>query len=325
MALKFIKEDKISISGDVPLAATDIYVKNYIEMTKGSGKVVMFVCDQKLEHLNDAFVGPGISEQDADPEHMFRIASQSVIGCMAAQPGLIAKYGYTYPDIPYLVKINSTTKASDFGTAGVLGTIEQAYLMRRSGLNIVGIGYTMYIGSKNEHLLLQEAAQIVHQAHRKGLVTLMWAIDHEEDDAEQEPQQLAGNAGVALALGFDFVHLYEYVKEKNGIKAADRFNIVVKAAGLTQVSVRAGRINNVDEYLSILHEQINKTDISGTGVGRAIHQKSLKEAVNTLNAISAIVIAGDDLKTAKKVYETGKLSKGLKDVQKHYNDWKKQY
>lgn len=41
---------------------------------------MLFAGDQKVEHLNDDFFGPEVPEDDADPEHLFRIAAQSKIG-----------------------------------------------------------------------------------------------------------------------------------------------------------------------------------------------------------------------------------------------------
>jgi fructose-bisphosphate aldolase/6-deoxy-5-ketofructose 1-phosphate synthase len=75
-------------------------------MTKGSGRLMLFAGDQKVEHLNNDFYGEGIHPDDADPEHLFRIAAEAKIGVFATQLGLIARYGMDYPHVPYLVKLN---------------------------------------------------------------------------------------------------------------------------------------------------------------------------------------------------------------------------
>ena len=57
---------------------------------------MLFACDQKFEHLNDDFFGKNIAHaDDAEPEHLFRIGSQGVIGILAGQRGLIAQYAPT--------------------------------------------------------------------------------------------------------------------------------------------------------------------------------------------------------------------------------------
>lgn len=54
---------------------------------------MLFAGDQKVEHLNDDFYGDDIHPDDADPEHLFRIAAKAKIGLFASQLGLVARYG----------------------------------------------------------------------------------------------------------------------------------------------------------------------------------------------------------------------------------------
>jgi fructose-bisphosphate aldolase/6-deoxy-5-ketofructose 1-phosphate synthase len=100
---------KISIPLSVPKGQRDTYLKNYKLATKNTGHLFLFAGDQKVEHLNNDFVGKGIPEEVADPEHYFKIANKAHIGVFATQVGLMAKYGMDYPNIPYLIKINSKT------------------------------------------------------------------------------------------------------------------------------------------------------------------------------------------------------------------------
>ena len=116
---------------------------------------------------------------DNDPEHLFRIVSQARIGAFATQMGLIARYGTDYPDVPYLVKLNSktnlvkTSQADPFSTQWL--TVQQVYdLQKESGLNILGLGYTVYLGSEHEQEMLSQAAKLVYEAHQMGYVTLLW-------------------------------------------------------------------------------------------------------------------------------------------------------
>src|SRR5690606_25927528 len=104
-----ISREEVIVPLDVPKAMRETYIDNYMEITRGTGRLMLFAGDQKVEHLNDDFYGEGIPEDDADPEHLFRIASRSKIGVFATQLGLIARYGMDYRDVPYLVKINSKT------------------------------------------------------------------------------------------------------------------------------------------------------------------------------------------------------------------------
>src|SRR5690606_16266817 len=101
----------VHIPADVPADMAGTYEENYRLVTKDTGHLALFAGDQKVEHLNDDFFGATkagpIAEDDADPEHLFRIARDGVIGCFATQLGLVARYGPDYSDVPYLVKVNS--------------------------------------------------------------------------------------------------------------------------------------------------------------------------------------------------------------------------
>lgn len=72
---------------DVPKTERESYLKNYMEITRESGKLMLFAGDQKVEHLNDDFYGKEVPEDDANPEHLFEIASKSKIGVFATQLG----------------------------------------------------------------------------------------------------------------------------------------------------------------------------------------------------------------------------------------------
>ncbi|MDD1750985.1 MAG: aldolase, partial [Methanothrix sp.] len=196
---------------DVPKECRSKYKENYLKITKGSGRLMLFAGDQKAEHLNDDFFGPGIDPQDNDPEHLFRIAAAANIGVFAAQLGLIARYGMDYPDVPYLVKLNSKTNLVKTSQAEPCSPqwIDIAQVVdfkENSGLHILGVGYTIYLGSEHEGEMLHEAAQLVFQAHQAGLVTVLWIYPRGKAvKDEKDPHLIAGAAGVAATLGSDFV------------------------------------------------------------------------------------------------------------------------
>ncbi len=97
------------LPADVPKECEGRFLENFEKSTGGSGRLMLFAGDQKVEHLNDDFHGEDIPEEDNDPEHMFKIASRADIGVFATQFGLISRYGRDYRDVPYLVKLNSKT------------------------------------------------------------------------------------------------------------------------------------------------------------------------------------------------------------------------
>lgn len=288
---------------DVPRNARDEYIRNYTEITRGSGRLMLFAGDQKVEHLNDDFYGQGIAEDDADPEHLFRIASRGRIGVFATQLGLIARYGMDYPDVPYLVKLNSKTNLIKTSQADPLSRawldVPQVVEFRReSGLRILGVGYTVYPGSEHEAIMLREAARVVHESHRHGLVVVLWMYPRGKAvKDEHDPHLIAGACGVAAALGSDFVKV-NYPRAENPALA---FREAVMAAGRTKVICAGGSSDDPRAFLRRLHEQIHISGASGNATGRNIHQKPLEDAIRMCNAIYAITVEDRPLEEALRM------------------------
>ena len=104
-----ITRDQVRVPADVMPESRDEYIENFMKATRGTGRLMLFACDQKIAHLNKDFYGEGIDSADAEPQHLFEIGRQGVCGVLAGQRGLIAQYAADYPEINYLVKMNSKT------------------------------------------------------------------------------------------------------------------------------------------------------------------------------------------------------------------------
>ena len=303
-----INADDVIVPLDVPKSARESYIKNYLTITKKSGRLMLFAGDQKVEHLNDDFHGEGIHPDDGDPEHLFRIASRAEIGGFATQLGLIARYGMDYPDVPYLVKLNSKTNLvktsqSDPFSQQWFDVKQMVDFRLSSGLNILAVGYTVYLGSEYEAEMLRQAARIVYDAHQHGLITVLWVYPRGKAVAdEKEPHLIAGATGVAACFGSDFVKV-NYSK-KEGSESKELFKEAVLAAGRTKVVCAGGSSVDVKAFLQRLHDQIFVSGASGNATGRNIHQKSLEEAIRMCNAIYAITVIGKSVEEAVKVYNS---------------------
>jgi len=174
-------------------------------------------------------------------------------------------------------------------------------LKRDAKLNIVGVGYTLYLGSAYEAEMLHEASQIIYEAHQNGLIVVLWiyprgiAVKDEKD-----PHLIAGATGTALCLGADFVKV-SYPKKK-GVESAIALREAVNAAGRTGVICAGG--SSVDEmkFLQTVYDQIHISGARGNATGRNIHQKELNEAIKFCNAISAITYDNITPEEAYKKY-----------------------
>ena len=298
--------DNIKVPLDVPQECRTIYVENYLKITKGSGRLMLFAGDQKAEHLNDDFFGQGIDLQDNDPEHLFRIATVANIGVFAAQLGLIARYGMDYPNVPYLVKLNSKTNLvktaqADPSSSQWIDIAQVVSFKESSSLEILGVGYTIYLGSEHEGKMLREAAQLVFQAHQAGLVTVLWIYPRGNAvKDEKDPHLIAGAAGVAATLGSDFVKVN--YPQKAGEESALISREAVLAAGRTGVVYAGGESTDARLFLQRLHDQIHISGAAGNATGRNIHQRPLAEAVRLCNAIYSITVDNAGVDEAYKIY-----------------------
>lgn len=301
-----INKENVIVPLDVPKAMRETYVNNYMEMTRGTGKLMLFAGDQKVEHLNDDFYGEGVPEDDADPEHLFRIASQAKIGVFATQLGLISRYGMDYRDVPYLVKVNSKTNIVETSQADPFSNLwydvdQVAEFKENSGLKILGVGYTIYLGSEFEAEMLVQAAQVIYDAHQHGMLSVLWIYPRGEAvKDEKDPHLIAGATGVGACLGTDFVKV-NYPK-KEGAKSAEIFKEAIKAAGRTKVVCAGGSSDEAEAFLKKLYDQIHVSGAQGNATGRNIHQKPLDEAVRMCDAVYAITVEDASVEEALKIY-----------------------
>lgn len=301
-----ITAQDVKVPADVPPSKRETYIHNIMEITRGSGNFMLFAGDQKIEHLNDDYSGEGISSENADPEHMFRIASRAKIGAFASQFGLIARYGMDYSDVPYIVKMNSKTHLVPTEQAEAISRQLTTFhmideLSSESGLKIMGVGYTIYVGSEHETHMFAEAARIAYEAHRRGMVAIFWMYPRGKAvPNEKDPHIIAGAAGVGACLGADFVKV-NYPKVENG-NAAESLREAVQAAGRTRLICAGGATVGAEDYLRTLHDQIHIGGAHGTAIGRNIHQRSLEEAVRFCNAVYEIVVENKSVEEATNTY-----------------------
>ncbi len=296
----------VQVPFDVPKDAENTYIDNFLTMTRHTGRLMLFAGDQKVEHLNKDFFGEGISPDDNTPEHLFRVAQAGEIGVFATQLGLIARYGRDYADVPYLIKLNSKTnlvktdQMDPFSNQWI--DIDQVMEFKNNTrLNILAVGYTIYLGSEFEADMLRQAAQIVYEAHQAGFLTVLWIYPRGKAvKDEKDPHLIAGATGVAAALGSDFVKV-NYPRQE-GKESKEIFKEAVLAAGRTKVVCAGGSSIEPKAFLQQLHDQIFVSGAAGNATGRNIHQKSFDEAVRMCNAISAITLAGKSVDEAYDVF-----------------------
>ncbi len=305
-----ITRDQVKVPADVSPEMREVYIDNYMKATRETGRLMLFACDQKIEHMNKDFYdgGEDIDLADCEPEHLFRIADQGVCGVMAGQRGLIARYAADYPNINYLVKMNSKTNlvktSQEDPYSPLLHGLDAVLAMRDSGVNIVGLGYTIYLGSEYEATMMAEAGELIAEAHAEGLLVVLWIYPRGKAVlAEKGPDLIAGAAGVALCLGADFVKVNPPKPEGDDMRTpAEALAIASKASGRTGLVCAGGSTVDAETFLTQLYDQIHVGGACGNATGRNIHQRSLDEAVRLTRAISAVTLADYSVADALAVF-----------------------
>lgn len=284
---------KIKSPLSVPKAKKKEYEQNYKSLTNNSGRMLLIAGDQKVEHLNSDFFGPGISQEDASPKHLFDIAQASAGGVLATHLGFIARYGANYPKVPYIVKMNGKTNLginNEKDSSALWWSVADIVKFKKdSGLKIAGLGYTVYLGGKYEAEMLKEAAKMTYEAHQAGLLSIIWMYPRGAKVNEDDIHTIAGGAGVAAALNADFVKIKYPFKLKDKKKAAQAFKEAVLAAGETKIICVGGNKRPEEEVLEFLKLQIEISGSSGLAIGRNLHQRSLKEATEMIKKMAKII------------------------------------
>jgi fructose-bisphosphate aldolase/6-deoxy-5-ketofructose 1-phosphate synthase len=293
---------EIIIPADIPPEHHERFAQNYRMITHNTDHLFVFTGDHKIEHLNEDFQGADISPDAGYPDHLFNIAQHGSVGAFATQLGLITRYGNEYPHIPYIVKLNSKTNliprdAQDPLSSPLCSVDDVLKVQSDSGLSICGVGYTIYLGSSFEANMLTGASQAVLQAHRAGLVALLWVyprgkyVPHEHD-----LNLLAGAAGVAAALGADFVKLPLPHAESPLQKGA--LAPLIQAAGNTKIIASGGTRQPSLHFLEWVSQLIHE-GVAGVAVGRNIYQHDLAVACSLTDAVSALIYHNADLASAQ--------------------------
>lgn len=280
---------EINIPLDVPSNKKSAYETNFKAATQGGGNLFLFAGDQKIEHLNDDF-SKSLNYGNEDPEHLFRIAQGAKVGVFAAHLGLIARYGGKYKKIPYLIKLNGKSnlvKTQDPLSPALWSVDDVVSFKKSSGLKILGIGYTIYLGSEQETVMLKEAAQSIKSAHENGLLAVLWIYPRGKNvKNEKDVELIAGAGGLGLCLGADFIKLnYPF---DSSLASAKKAKEIIIAAGNSGIIFSGGQKINEKNFLNLIERQIKISGARGCAVGRNIHQNSLEKAIKLSNQISEI-------------------------------------
>ena len=255
----------------------------------GKGKLMILPIDQGLEHGPvDFFPNP----PSADPEFQFKLAVKGGYSGIALHLGLAEKYAPKYAGkIPIVLKINSKTRIppANEPVSPMTGSVEDAV---RIGAD--AIGYTLYVGSPNQHTDFTQFRKVKADAERYGMPIIMWAYPRGEaiDKKGGRNSLFAVDyaARVADELGADVVKLNVPVDDPKTrsmqrapydeleLSYEERVSKVVKTAGKCLVLFSGGGKTSDEEVIRRAKVCIEQ-GATGLIFGRNLWQREWDDAL----------------------------------------------
>ena len=230
---------------------------NLKKITK-KGKALYLAYDQGFEH------GPvEFNDKNVDPSYIIDIAKKGKFSAMIFQKGIAEKYHKEIKKskIPLIIKLNGKTNLfKGEPLSRQLCSVKEAISLGASA-----VGYTIYIGSEHENIMLKEFEKIEEEAHSKGLPVIAWIYPRGKSLEGRSPKELLAYAcRVGLEIGADIVKIHW----NNNLKD---LQWAVKSAGKTKVVV-AGGLKTDEKNLIDNAKKVMQSGAMGLAIGRNIWQ-----------------------------------------------------
>lgn len=267
----------------------------------GTGKMVIQAVDQGFEH------GPARSFMDnshsLDPEYHFQMAVDGKLSAYAAPIGWLASAVDNFVDkVPTILKMNSSNSLYDKSnppTQAMTATVDDALR-----LGCVAVGLTLYPGSDENLMLIEEAKEVIAEARSVGLPTILWSYARGGElskEGEAALDVISYGAHMACLLGAHIVKvkipsahiemkehksIYENVKKET---VADRIKHVVDCCfkGKRMVIFSGGEPKDDASLLNEI-KGIHQGGGFGSIIGRNIFKREKNNAIKILNEINKI-------------------------------------
>ena len=223
-----------------------------------NGKAIYLAYDQGLEHGSADF-----NDANINPLYVIDIAKKGVYNGIVFQKGVAEKYNNEIKKskIPLIIKLNGKTNLfKGEPISRILCSVKEAIKLGASA-----VGYTIYIGSQYENIMMKEFEELEREAHNKGIPVIAWVYPRGKSIEGKTSRELISYATrVGLELGADIVKVH-WNGNLNELKWA------VKAAGRTKVMIAGGLKKKESELLHNVRDAM-KAGAIGLAVGRNVWQ-----------------------------------------------------
>ncbi len=242
---------------------------NLKKITKNN-KCLYLAYDQGLEH------GPTSEEfndLNIDPSYIMDIAKKGKFNGVIFQKGIAEKY--YKGKIPLIIKLNGKTKLVKSEPL----SLQNCSVKEAIEIGAKAVGYTVYVGSEHEALMLKEFGKIEEEAHEHNIPLIGWMYPRGKSIEKETPEITEYAARVGLELGADIVKV-KYTGSK------ETFEKVVKVAGKCKVVCSGG--GKIPE-IELLKEVKNVMDAKSIGfaIGRNVWQHN--HPLKIIKAVKSII------------------------------------
>jgi class I fructose-bisphosphate aldolase len=284
----------------------------------GTGYLSILPVDQGIEHS----AGAAFSDNPMyfDPENIIKLAIEGGCNAVASSVGALGMVAKKYAGkIPFIVKLNHNDLLrypNDYDQI-MFGSVDEAVEM-----GAVGVGATIYFGSPESKRQIQEVSAAFHEAHEKGLFTVLWcyvrnehfSVDGKNYETSADVTGQADYIGATIEAdivkqklptinrGFEKINAqgekYEKFDEAMYSKLASDHPIdLCRYQVANGFMGRIGLINSGGEHgKNDLHDAVYSAVINkraggmGLILGRKAFQKPLDEGIKILNAVQDVYL-----------------------------------
>jgi len=232
--------------------------KNLVKRITRKDRALLLAYDHGMEHGTADFDNVSI-----DPARILKIADSSFFTGFICQKGIAEKYyDKAKNKVPLILKLNGKTNLlKNEPYSPQVCSIDEAL-----DLGASAVGYTVYVGSRNEAKMIAEFAKIEEEAEKKGLPVVGWMYPRGKavEGREHSKEVLSYAARIGLELGAEMIK----IPYTGDLKS---FSWVVKAAGKTKVVVVGGSKTSEEAFFQMVKD-ILAAGACGLAVGRNIWQ-----------------------------------------------------
>ena len=284
----------------------------------GTGYLSILPVDQGIEHAGGASFAK--NPEYFDPENIVKLAIEGGCNAVATTFGVLGSVARQYAHkIPFILKINHNELLSHPNTHDQISfaSVEDAYEM-----GCVGVGATIYFGSKESNRQIQEISKAFSRAHELGMTTILWCYVRNEaftvDGVNHESSaDLTGQANhLGVTLGADIIK-QKQPTQNGGYRALNtgdssygklddriytelasdhpidltRYQVINSYMGRCGLINSGGGSGKNDKQQAVRTAVINKR-AGGMGLisGRKAFQRPLEEGIQILNAIQDVYL-----------------------------------